>query len=423
MIAKPIAKVALVEHPRNLAAYNALDSLCRMGIEIVLLTKDSRRYSQPHWWPLNPLRAISQVIQCDVDDAMAVDRALTAERVHPHLVMSYSHHYCWRAAQIAAARGLPTPSPEVVRACVNKPEFRELAREQSWTIPAQLAHRAQQVHEFADVHGWPVVLKPPTGASSTAVYIAKDEAQASTAWKKVIEATAGPPAAAGDQVVLLEAFAEGPEFSVELLRRADSTHVYGVTAKTPLPMRPVLEQADTFTRGSPEEADVVAAAISAVELLNGFRGAAHVEVRQTRAGPKVIEVNPRQGGGHIPTLVELVTGRNTFVDQVAERLGIGMGTAIGTANAATWWQCYSDTDGVVARIVPPVPDRRSFHLFQPVTRPGTHVRRPLDNRDCIASLITRGTNPTESLDAARALALTLQIVVQRPSPTAIDCGG
>jgi biotin carboxylase len=50
------------------------------------------------------------------------------------------------------------------------------------------------------------------------------------------------------------------------------------------------------------------AAVAALRALGLGWGAAHVELRLTAAGPRVVEVNPRLAGGMIPRMVEEATG-------------------------------------------------------------------------------------------------------------------
>jgi biotin carboxylase len=118
--------------------------------------------------------------------------------------------------------------------------------------------------------------------------------------------------------LLVEAYVDGPEFSVETL----AGEVVGETAKHVGPLPHFVETGHDFPARSPGVADVAAVAARAVKALGLDWGAAHTEVRLGPAGPMVVEVNPRLAGGQIPVLVRLATGIDLIgavVDRVVGR--------------------------------------------------------------------------------------------------------
>ena len=60
---------------------------------------------------------------------------------------------------------------------------------------------------------------------------------------------------------------------------------------------------------------------SALQAIDFNLGVAHVELKVTSEGPKVIEVNARQGGDRIPVLVEQACGLSLVATQLALYLG------------------------------------------------------------------------------------------------------
>jgi argininosuccinate lyase len=59
----------------------------------------------------------------------------------------------------------------------------------------------------------------------------------------------------------------------------------------------------------------------ALEAIDYTDGSAHVEVRLTPQGPRIIEINPRIGGNYISELVERVKGVNPLTQMVQIALG------------------------------------------------------------------------------------------------------
>ena len=110
--------------------------------------------------------------------------------------------------------------------------------------------------------------------------------------------------------------------SVEVLACHGTIAALGVTGRFPLAER-FQETGQIFPAAvsRPTRDALVDAAIRAVRAMGADLGLLHVEVKWTDAGPVVIEVNGRLGGGHIPEFLQAALGPD-FV-QVAMRLALG----------------------------------------------------------------------------------------------------
>ena len=118
--------------------------------------------------------------------------------------------------------------------------------------------------------------------------------------------------------------------SVEVLACHGRIDALGVTGRFPLAERfqetgQIFPAAvSTATRDA-----LVDTAIRAVRAMGAELGLLHVEVKWTDAGPVVIEVNGRLGGGHIPEFLQAALHAD-FV-QVAMRLALGEDVAFAGA--------------------------------------------------------------------------------------------
>jgi biotin carboxylase len=104
--------------------------------------------------------------------------------------------------------------------------------------------------------------------------------------------------------------------------------VVGITAKHLGPPPHFVEIGHDFPAPlDPPDADAIgAAAVQALRALGLGWGPAHVELRLTSAGPRIVEVNPRLAGGMIPRMVEEALGVD-LIDQVV-RTAAGQGVPV-----------------------------------------------------------------------------------------------
>lgn len=407
--------VVLVEHPRNWAAYKAIERISDHGARLELLTQNPRKYAPLTAFPVDPLSIFDRTSVVDTNDIDALAEFVASMRHEPSTVLSFSHHYTGIAATVAQRLGLPGPPPEAINQAIHKDEFRNVMRDSPFSLRWAAVLRESQLREVALEFEFPFIVKPSSGTSSTDVTLVWSQEEATAAFRKIAMQRTNRMGQTLAGIVLVEEYVAGPEFSVEALTANGVTQIYGITEKLPYQGNRFIEQADTF----PVSDHIVTSALgvaaaSALEALDGFSGLSHTEIRYTAAGPKIIEVNPRQGGGHLPTLIEITTGHNVFVDGLSERLGLIVNVdsrAMGNA-AATWWQLYSEVSGVfrefryLNRMLPP--EVQMLHCY---ARPGDVVRAAKDNRDCIGALIVTGTSGEVAASTAKRIAKDVRLHV------------
>jgi biotin carboxylase len=102
--------------------------------------------------------------------------------------------------------------------------------------------------------------------------------------------------------------------------------VVGVTRKHLGPEPYFVETGHDFPvpADSTEHLEISQTALAALRALGLGWGPAHVEVRQTVAGPRIVEVNPRLAGGMIPRMVQEACGIDMIFHVVAGAAGRGM---------------------------------------------------------------------------------------------------
>lgn len=331
------------------------------GHHYVLVTRDPDLYRLPDGEPHPVLALASEVVIAETNDDAALVAAAreVAARREVDGVLTTCDYYLPAVALVAGELGLPGAPADVLHTATRKHLVRQvLAAKGVPDVPYAVASTWAQAHKAAADLGYPLVVKPVDMNSGTGVRKVHDEAGLAVAFA---EATA-PERNTRDQplerLALLERVLEGPEYSVESVTRDGVTRVLGITAKSVA--EPGVEAGSGFVESGhlfpaplpPDERAAierhVVAVLDAVGLTHGI---SHTEVRVTAAGPRLIELNPRQGGGYIFELVRLVTGFNPL--QVLVDLALGRepvpGPSVAASAAVTF--LLPPSDGVVRAVL------------------------------------------------------------------------
>jgi argininosuccinate lyase len=281
----------------------------------VLLSADPSRY------PYAAEDAL-KVVRVDTQDAEALIDACRRLAAGPGLagVTSSSEYFVATAAKVASSFGLSAPNHEAVAACRDKHAQRVRLRAAGVGNPAfRLADSVGAAQSAAGELGFPVVVKPVYGSGSVGVKLCDDAAAVAAHSASLFSQRYNERGQPIPHVVLVEEVASGPEFSVETF----DASVVGVTRKHLGPLPDFVEVGHDYPAalGAAEEQGLRAEALRALRALGLGWGPAHVELRVTAGGPKIIEVNPRLAGGFIPELVRHASGVDLIAAAVARVAG------------------------------------------------------------------------------------------------------
>jgi biotin carboxylase len=274
-------------------------------------------------WETQYVEAVT-VLENTLDaDAMIAAAAELNARDHIDGVLCWDEARILAAAKVAESLGLPGGDPEMVLRCRDKHLTRELAGAAGVPQPrSALVGSADEAAQVAAEFGYPVVLKPRGVAASLGVVLASTEAELRDQFAFARDTTA-PGAIVGDQIVLVEEYADGPEISVDCA--VHSGEIFPIClAHKQLGYEPYFEEVGHLVDG----ADPMLADPAFLDILHrthravGFTdGITHSEFRLTADGPKLIEVNARLGGDLIPYLGLRTTGIDPGLAAAAVAVG------------------------------------------------------------------------------------------------------
>ncbi|ASY61071.1 acetyl-CoA carboxylase biotin carboxylase subunit family protein [Sinorhizobium sp. CCBAU 05631] len=212
---------------------------------------------------------------------------------------------------------LPGPNPVSIERCCDKFSQRQLLAEAGIPVPAyRVAENATDVEAFAVEIGLPVVLKPAVGNGSSGVRLCRnvDELAEHTTYllggKHIWRS---PPR------ILVEEFAQGPYYCTEIM----GNEVIGIAAGSfgQPPHFVFREFTIPAVLTSYERARIADVSLKSLRALDLGWGPTNIELRWTKLGPVIIEVNPRLAAAPDPQLIQLACG----VDVITEHIKLAIG--------------------------------------------------------------------------------------------------
>jgi biotin carboxylase len=217
------------------------------------------------------------------------------------------------ASTVRAAERLGMPfygDVATVDRCQAKDQMREAYRQGGAPIPAfTVATSLGAVESFVQAEGLPVVIKPSRGWGQRGVSKVEKAPE-------LVDAFERARSASSTGTILVEAFIEGREFSVNAYTANGATNVYSVTERiiTHYPDPPGITFAEWFPAAldRTDETRAIEAALSGVRALGIRRGPTYTQLRVGPRGAKIVETAYRLGGGLDPDVALLASGTSLF---------------------------------------------------------------------------------------------------------------
>ncbi|MER9268675.1 acetyl-CoA carboxylase biotin carboxylase subunit family protein [Mesorhizobium sp. M0410] len=278
---------------------------------------------------------------------------------------------------------LPGPNPTAIERCCDKFTQRQLLAEAGVPMPAyRLAANATDVESSAAEIGLPVVLKPAVSSGSCGVRLCRnlDELTEHTTYL-----LGGQHIWRSTPRILVEEFVQGPQYVSHIM----GNEVIGIEASDFGPPPHFVLRVFTFPAllTDDEHERIADVSLSCLPALGLGWGPTNIELRWTKRGPVVIEVNPRLAGG--PQPVQLAYG----VDLVTEHLKLVIGEEWNLrrrrSHVAGWRVLIPDRDGILDWIggdkrAAAVPGVAEVKLY---VEPKTPIVRSGDYRDSMGHVI------------------------------------
>lgn len=238
-------------------------------------------------------------------------------------ITSSSEYFIQTAATLASQLGLPGPNPESIRRCRDKLEQRLRLQTARIGVPAfEAAETELEALADAKTIGFPVVLKPISGSGSVGVKLCSDGDEVVSHAHSLLNESHNERGMPIQRRILVEEFAQGQEFSVEIFGGT----IIGITRKHLGALPYFVETGHDFPAqlSTSDEELISQTAYRAIDALGLGWGPVHLELLVSKGEARIIEVNPRLAGGYIPELVRLAVG----IEMIAETIRAATGKAV-----------------------------------------------------------------------------------------------
>lgn|GEM_PF-138368 len=297
-----------------------------LGCRITFFTRDLERYLEVPGGPAYFDKYVDEIVHCEtniLDELMPHVYAAAATQPFDAF-LTLAEYDVVVAAQVAVELGLPTVSVNGVAVARNKALMRRRCAEAGLPMPnfRTVQTPAEAVRAALEV-GLPCVVKPADETSSADVRRIAVPTQAGVHVALIQSRHENTRGQSRYHELMVEECLSGPEVSVEVLAEGDRYEVLGVTDKALAGQGYFVEIGHSFPSRLPAQT-VCACGALAVDALRavGFDlGMAHVEIRVTASGPKLIEINPRPAGGKICELVDHSLGISCLELVIRQYLG------------------------------------------------------------------------------------------------------
>lgn len=232
-------------------------------------------------------------------------------------VLSFTEYGLTPAADITSALGIRGNSPKAIYLTRDKFAMREaLLGSTVGTTRFKKCRSLQEAKDFFMEVGGDVILKPATGSGSSGVHRVRNVDTLEDLWHSSQSEHSGP--------TIFEEYIDGPEYSAECLTRRGKHEVIAITEKITTGAPRYVEVAHHMPAPLSADAakEIESVVVRFLKLIDMTIGAAHVEIRRSSKGVRIIEGNTRAGGDFIWELVYRAMGVNLIRETILDVLDL-----------------------------------------------------------------------------------------------------
>lgn len=218
--------------------------------------------------------------------------------------------------------------------------------------------------------------------------------------------------------VMVEEYMHGAEVSVEIMVIDSEPHILAITDKyiTPPPYFVELAHCEPSSLDAGTQEQIRKVAAQAVRAIGIENAPAHVEIKVTEEGPKIVELAARLGGDFITSrLVPLSTG----IDMVGASVLLATGEAPDLAPkwsrgaAIHFIHAGQEQEGVLTRIT--VPDalygQAGVEEISLYKKPGDRVQGTRSSNDRLGHVITTGETQEQAMELGRQILAQISVEI------------
>ncbi|WP_260631030.1 ATP-grasp domain-containing protein [Bacillus sp. S/N-304-OC-R1] len=302
-------------------------------------------------------------------------------------------------------------SSKAIKIMENKEDTRVALADQSYTPKFSVIKPGEKINfdTLNKTLTYPVIIKSSNSTGSKDVLLAREAEQAEKHILRLQEKSV-------DEAIIIEEFIEGDQYLVEALIYNNKIHIagiieqeitqgrrfiitgYGVLVNVPYNLRKEIEE-------------VLQSIISKLEIKNG---ALHLEMRRSKNGWKLIEINPRISGGAMNKMLKAAYGYNLVEETI--KLHVGEYPSLipkHQKHVFTQYLIISEK-GILEKVTGKKRARKSPGVIEVYVKPrkGTRLIPPLSMGHRYAYVIAEGRSKEEAKRNAKNAANEIKFHLQ-----------
>jgi len=267
-----------------------------------------------------------EIISCDTNSVtdliQVIKSTFTSEEIAG--IMTTSEYYLTIVSELTIIFDLPGNPPDVLGLCRNKYKTRLALSEAKIKQPMfRAVHSVEELEEEISNIGLPFVVKPTDESSSNDVRVCETKEEAVKQFQVIINKPHNARGQAPSKIVLVEEFLHDQEYSVEMFTWQGVSSCVGITEKHVKGYPYFIEYKHIFPARltSDLESEIIQTVSAALEAIGFVNGITHTEIKWTKQGCSIIEINARPAGGMIPELIQAVTKVDLLELQTKSAIG------------------------------------------------------------------------------------------------------
>ncbi|NMH66077.1 ATP-grasp domain-containing protein [Shewanella salipaludis] len=370
---KPV--LVLITHVENRAVTQGfVPAAVKLGYEVILVTDHGLAHRQYFSYAAS---TPDQILEADVFNPLAIIDMLQTRGIEPQLVFSNSDHLQTSTALVAQYFACPGKDWRLCYQAKNKAAMR--ARLAELMLPNVWSHCWQAEQDLPEAIPFPVVAKPREGVASMDVTLCESHA-----------ALLAYGAGRGDACILLEAYLQGPLFTLETLGDGERLQAIGGFDVT-LSELPHFVETQAQWNG-PICTRFREQALAQVEAFGINFGVCHSEFILTAQGPVLVEINYRSIGDGREFLLDELLPFNWFETILSLHAGAAL-PALETHTSAALVRYFPALASGHIGQSPEAFVQQSPHgavRFLPLKQAGDHLSLSHSNKDYLGVLTLIG---------------------------------
>lgn len=378
------------------ASGNLLPPLLReLGHSYTFVTRKASHYQNPMSSEKHAVfRYADDVVETETNDLQQLIESVRHVRFDG--VITVCDYYIETVCEVAKAYNVPCPFSANVKTARQKHLMRQAVDRAGLSNPKyMLAYNWEEVEKAAQEIGYPLVLKPVDLASSAFVKLIQTSNDLQQAYRDLENFPLNFRDQERERAFLIEEYICGEEVSVETVSNNGEITVVGITDKSVTGSPYFIENGHMFPAKLDEDVkEEIGDYVRNVLLATGYdHGIAHTEIKLTKDGPKVVEINPRTAGNYIVELIEYVTGVNMLKAFVSLALGQQPSVTVSDTNvsSAAIMFIVPDCGGKIRQIKGADTLREDSNIIRYRIEDcvGKSIEKPIDNACYLGHVITR----------------------------------